>query len=96
MRIIGREIIDKFKKRQARSRASLDDYIDKTKNASWNTFSDIRKTFNSVDSLGDDIYCFNIGGNNYRLEAKVKIKCGVVRIIEVLTHAEYSKKNKKR
>lgn len=35
---------------------------------------------------------FNIGGNKYRLTARVNFKAGVVRVEEVLTHGEYDRK----
>jgi mRNA interferase HigB len=58
--------------------------------ASWKNIFEVRKSFNSVD-----IYkrrtIFDIGGNKYRLIARVNFKKQVVYVLYVLTHAEYDK-----
>lgn len=95
MRIIGQGKIDKFKKKHPKSIGPLDSFVTVVKSSAWKNFVDIRNTFNSVDVIGSNLYCFDISGNNYRLIAKVKIKDGVMDIIEVMTHAEYDKWNKK-
>lgn len=63
-------------------------WIKVVKAANWSTTSDIRATFNSAD-----FYCncmiFNVGGNNFRIIAKVAYGIGVVFIRFVLTHREY-------
>ena len=60
--------------------------------ASWRNFADLRQTFNSADAVGDCVG-FNIGGNKYRLVARVRYATGslpgVVYVLKVLTHAEY-------
>lgn len=59
--------------------------------ADWKSFPDIRKTFNH-----SDIYCnctiFDVGGNKYRVIAKVAYRTKLVFIRAVLTHAEYDGK----
>jgi mRNA interferase HigB len=91
MKLINTDVIDKFKKKHANSRTSLIEWESKVENAIWKSFADIKKTFNSVDKIGGDRYCFNIGGNNYRLIAEVVIVGEFVMIEKVLTHAEYTK-----
>ena len=62
-------------------------------NAKWSNHSSIKDTFTSADNLGNDRYCFNVGGNNFRVIAIVLIRDGEVEIEEILTHAEYNKRN---
>jgi mRNA-degrading endonuclease HigB of HigAB toxin-antitoxin module len=46
---------------------SLNNWYVITKAVNWNSFSSMKQTFNSVDSVGNDRYCFNIKGNEFRL-----------------------------
>lgn len=89
MRIIAKsEIIDYYTK-NPNSKTALEDWYKKTKKAEWTCFSDMKKTFNSVDSVGNQHYVFNIRGNNYRLVVVVKFTIKTVLIRFIGTHAEY-------
>jgi mRNA interferase HigB len=91
MRIIARRAIISFYERHADSETALEDWFNKTKNAQWTCFADMRKTFNSADSIGDQHYVFNIKGNDYRLVAVVKFSIKTVYIRHILTHSQYDK-----
>ena len=92
MKILGRELIDKFKKKHSMSRKPLDRFVAVVHSAIWEKHSDITDTFNSADKVGENLYIFNIKGNDYRLEARIKIINGTFRILEIMTHSEYDKK----
>ena len=62
-----------------------------SKEAKWECFADIKKTFNSVDSVGNKRYVFNIKGNDYRLIVLIKFTVSHVLIRFVGTHKEYDK-----
>ena len=49
----------------------------------------MKKSFNSVDSVGNDRYVFNIKGNHYRLIALILFKVRTVFIVFIGTHKEY-------
>ena len=66
-------------------------WIRVVKAADWDTFSDVRETFNHSDIYGD-CTIFDVGGNNYRVIAKVRYRKKIVFINEVLTHTEYDRK----
>ncbi|MDD2982812.1 MAG: type II toxin-antitoxin system HigB family toxin [Crocinitomicaceae bacterium] len=51
----------------------------------------MKKTFNSVDSVGNDRYVFNIKGNNYRLVAMIFFDIRTIYIRFIGTHKEYDK-----
>lgn len=68
---------------------ALEDWFQKVKKAEWTCFSDIKKMFNSVDSVGNQHYVFNIRGNNHRLIVVVKFTIKTVLIRFIGTHAEY-------
>ncbi len=74
MRIIAHRTLVLFYANHANAKSALEEWFTKTVKADWDTFADIKKTFNSVDSIGNQHYVFNIHGNDYRLVAVVKFK----------------------
>ena len=91
MRILKRLAIEEFFYNHKDSETALKDWFVKTKNAEWDSFSDVKNTFNSVDHIGKQHYVFNIKGNSYRLVAVIKFTIKTVYIRFIGTHAEYSK-----
>ncbi len=91
MRIIAHRTLTLFYKKHADAEVALEEWFQKTKEAEWNTFADIRKTFNSVDAVGDRRFVFNIKGNDYRIVALVLFKVKMVYIRFVGTHSEYDR-----
>ena len=56
----------------------------------WKSFQDVRARYPATDKVGDR-YVFDIGGNRYRLIAKINFAVGVVAVRWFGTHAEYDK-----
>jgi len=52
-------------------------------------FADVKKSFNSVDAVGDGLFVFNIKGNDCRLIARILFKARTVFIRFIGTHREY-------
>ena len=73
------------------SKASLEDWFFKTKKSKWNSFTEMKNTFNSVDPAGNRRFVFNIKGTTYRLVAIVLFVPKYVYIRFIGTHAEYDK-----
>ena len=94
MVIITKGIIHAFATKHAKAVVPLNDWFDKTKAAQWNNFSDVRMTFNSADTVGNDRYVFNIGGNNFRIVAMIHFSIRTLYIRAILTHKEYDALNK--
>jgi len=61
------------------------------KKARWTCFSDIKKSFNSVDSVGNKRYVFNVKGNDFRLVVIIQFTTQTVLIRFVGTHEQYDK-----
>ncbi len=61
-----------------------------TKMAAWKNYDDLRRDFSSADYVAPWTV-FDVGGNNYRIVAKVEYKFGKVFIFRVFTHAEYDR-----
>lgn len=91
MRIITRKRIDEFSKLYPDAKTALEDWHSKTKASEWNNFSEVKCTFNSVDSAGNSRFVFNIKGNSYRLIALIKFTLKLVYIRFIGTHSEYDK-----
>ena len=91
MRIIAKSTIVAYYTKNPQSKSALQDWYDKTKEAEWKNFADIKKTFNTVSSVGNNRYVFNIKGNDYRLVVLIKFKPSHVLIRFVGTHAEYDR-----
>jgi mRNA interferase HigB len=91
MRIISKKTLVDYYTKNPQSKIALDDWYEKTKKADWKCFADIKKTFNSVDSVGNKRYVFNIKGNDYRLVVMILFIANRVLIRFVGTHSEYDK-----
>lgn len=91
MRIIARRTLIDYYEKHPQAKEALEDWYYKTKSAEWTCFADIKKTFNSVDSVGNQRYVFNIKGNDFRLVAVIRFSPSHVLIRFIGTHAEYDK-----
>ncbi len=91
MRIIARSKIVEYYTEHPDAKTALEEWFVKTKRAEWTCFADIRKSFNSVDNIGNQHYVFNIKGNNHRLIAVIKYTIQTVFIRFIGTHSEYER-----
>jgi mRNA interferase HigB len=73
------------------SRIPLASWFRQTSAASWRSFAELRPDFASADYVGSEKVVFNIGGNKYRLVAKVDFKFQMVFVRFIGTHADYDK-----
>jgi mRNA interferase HigB len=91
MRIISFKKLRDFFEKDPNSRVALQDWYKRACRADWDDFSDIKKTFNSVDSVGSSRFVFNVKGNHYRIVALVLFQINLVYIRWVGNHSEYNK-----
>lgn len=91
MKIVGREVVEKFMRKHARSRSSLTAWLDDAEAAEWKTPQEIKDRHRSADFLSGNRVVFDIGGNNYRLIVLVRYQNGILLIQRIGTHAEYAK-----
>jgi mRNA interferase HigB len=89
MIIIAKSALKAFMRTCPDSENVLDKWYEITKQNDWKNFNEIKKSFNSVDSVGNDRYVFNIKGNHYRLIALILFKVRTVFILFIGTHKEY-------
>ena len=76
--------------KHADAKTALEDWHEKTENAVWDNFAQIRETFKSADLVGNKRVVFNIKGNDYRLITIVLFKAKMVYIRFIGTHEEYN------
>ncbi len=89
MVIITKGAIHEFARKHPGAVIPLNNWFDKAVNASWKNFTEVKATFNTTDSIGDDRYVFDIAGNNFRLIAMIHFNIRTLYIRAILTHAEY-------
>ena len=91
MRIISRKALRDFWRKRPDAEIPLQAWYRITKKAQWNNLADTRKDFPGADLVG---ICtvFNIGGNKYRLIAKIYYAHKKVYIRFVMTHRQYDRK----
>ncbi len=91
MRIFTEQTLKEYSEAHPDVKLALQEWAYVVKKSRWTCFADIKKTFNSVDSVGNQHYVFNIKGNNYRLVVVIKFTIGFVYVRFIGTHAEYDK-----
>jgi mRNA interferase HigB len=91
MRAISKKKLREFWDQHPRAKKSqLEAWYQVVQRADWQSFADVRKTFNTADAVGRFVV-FDIGGNKYRLIAVIHYDRGKLFVRQVLTHAEYDK-----
>ncbi|MGN6211984.1 type II toxin-antitoxin system HigB family toxin [Parafilimonas sp.] len=91
MVIISKATIQAFIQKHPDGEGALERWYNDTKAANWKDFSEVKKTFNTTDSVGNDRYIFDIKGNQYRLIALIIFKVRTVFILFIGSHKEYDK-----
>jgi mRNA interferase HigB len=91
MKLFGLPLLEKFKRKHADVRGSLDVWRAEVEAAEWKGPQDIKNRYASASFLGENRVIFNIKGNTYRLVIKVKYVKETVVIEWIGTHAEYDK-----
>ncbi len=76
-----------------KTKAPLEHWEHTVRNASWTSPVELRKTFNDVDpatvTSGNQVYVFNIQGNEHRLIAAIHFDKGRIYVLRILTHKDY-------
>lgn len=92
MRVVGRDVLDQFVNGHADARSWIESWLAEAERSTWRTPQDIKARFSSASFLANNVVILNVKGNRYRLEMRVAYGVGVVVILWIGTHAEYSKR----
>ena len=90
MRIITERRIREFYAKNKQSESVFRDWIRVVRKADWQSFSDVRDSFNHAD-FHNKLTIFDVGGNKFRSVAKIEHAKHLVFVKFVLTHFEYDK-----
>lgn len=93
MRIFTEQVLKEYAEEHPDSKIALQEWVSIVKKSNWTCFADVKKTFRSVDNVGNQHYVFNIKGNNYRLVVVIKFTIKFIYIRFIGTHAEYDRIN---
>ena len=95
MRVIGLKPLREFWDQHADAEGPLRQWYKTVSKAQWRSLQDARQTYPHADGVetddGQTLTVFNIGGNKYRLIARIRYDYRLVNVRHVLTHAEYDK-----
>lgn len=95
MRVISPKPLREFWERHPDAERPLRLWYKKATSAAWFSRQDLRHTYSHADSVrgkeGDTLTIFNIGGNKYRLVARIRYDYQLINVRTVLTHKEYDK-----
>jgi mRNA interferase HigB len=90
MHIISHKAIPQFCETHRQADGPLNLWYKVARRAMWNSFIDLKRTFNTADWVAPYIV-FDIGGNKFRLIAEINFRRQVLFIRRILTHKEYEK-----
>ena len=90
MHIITRKRLIEFAKKHPDCSTALESWYRIVKHTDFNSFTELRQTFPSVDKV-DNLTVFNIEGNKIRLIAAIHYNTHCIYIRDVLTHKQYDR-----
>ncbi|RFM29100.1 type II toxin-antitoxin system HigB family toxin [Deminuibacter soli] len=93
MVVISKAVLKEFSESHPDAVSALEKWYTDAQAADWKNFNEMKKSFNTVDAVGNDRYVFDIKGNHYRLITLILFKVRTVFILFVGTHKEYDKIN---
>lgn len=94
MQILSLRTLREFWEQYRDAEVPLRSWYKITSTAKWENFGELRATFGSADAVGDKRVIFDIGGNKYRIVARVVYGPYYRLMIKFVgTHAEYNKIN---
>lgn len=89
MVIISKAVLVEFGNKHVDSIKQLNKWYETCKKTNWKNLTELKKTFSSVDFVGNDRYVFNIKGNKYRLVGMIFFDIRTIFIRFIGTHTEY-------
>jgi mRNA interferase HigB len=94
VKVFGETVIAGFAKKHPASRKPLQRFATIARSALWPHFPAVKETFPATDyAPATGTLVFNVGGNKYRLIARVDFEEQLLAIQAVLTHREYDRED---
>lgn len=93
MRVISLKPLRAFWERHSDAQRPLRQWYKTVTHAQWGSLKDAQQDYPHADGVrtagGDTLTVFNIGGNKYRLIARIRYDYQLVNVRDVLTHDAY-------
>lgn len=93
MKLIGKQILNNFKKHHTEARSQVESWEAEVEEAQWNTPVDLKQRYPKASILKNQHVVFNICWNKYRLLVQVGYKTKIVLVKKIGTHKEYDNWN---
>ncbi len=94
LKVLGQAEIVEFTKKHSAARKPLRRFLEIAQRAEWPHFVAMKQSLPAVDyAPATGRLIFDIGGNKYRLIARVDFAEQVFYIQSILTHEEYDREN---
>ena len=90
MRLIGKILLDKFRRRHADVRSQINSWEAEVEEAIWNTPIQLKKRYPKARILKGGYVIFDLCRNKYRLLTLVNYKNGIVLVKNIGNHKEYN------
>ena len=91
MKVNGMKLLNDFSQRHSLARGPIRAWLAEAKTAKWQSSQDVKERYSTASFLANNIVVFNLGGNKYRLEARIAYEFEIVLVKRIGTHAEYSR-----
>jgi len=95
MRIITHKRLQDYAAVHPNARSWLEHWCRIARDALWQDLAEVRTNFPHADAVrtgkGKTVTVFNVCGNEHRLITAIHHRSGIVFVLMVMTHAEYSK-----
>jgi mRNA interferase HigB len=89
VKVVGRQLVEDFCKQHPDASGRMNAWLVEAERAEWKTPTDVKARYQSASFLAENKVVFNIGGNRFRILAKVAYRLQIVLIERVGTHEEY-------
>jgi mRNA interferase HigB len=95
MRLVGQNVLVKAARRHADTAKWLQAWVATVEQAVWDSLEDVRQDYPSADGVKLKsrivVTVFNVRGNEYRLRTNINYRQQIVVVLDLLTHAQYTK-----
>jgi mRNA interferase HigB len=92
VKVYGESAVTEFADKHAAARKPLKRFLEIARAAEWAHFPAVKRTFRATDyAPNTGTLIFDIGGNKYRLIARVDFEEAILFIQDIMTHAEYDR-----
>ena len=93
MTLVGADVLIQASNQRRDAAKALAAWRKVAESAQWQSLADVRGTYPQADGVkvasGSIVTVFNIRGNTYRLLTRTSYRAKMIKVVDLLTHAEY-------